>query len=371
MTPARPAVPTRLVVHALVREDGTVDAGELYEVAGLLGMTDQQVRLCVKRLVAEGRFTVEGRGRRAVLRVAGSEPGAAVGAQSGAGAGARSGAGTGAEPGAGPGAERGAETRGEPGAGKRAEPGAGAGPGAGWGSGPGLPLVPEVEFVRYAYRQDRGLEPWDGVWHLFAFAVPESARAARDALRDTLTSLGAAPVQGGLYATPNAIGPYVRARAAELGLSAALTGLTTRDLAVGTTTDPRALAARLWPLDEIASRYASLHALATAPRPAAGGGAAASGAGATGAEDGSEGGDGVAGLARAVALAAAFGEAMHPDPLLPPELLPQPWPGTAARAAAAEAWDRLRAGTPPGGPRLFRLYGEAVTRSARDTGQDH
>lgn len=69
------AIPTRMVVHALVREDGTVAGEELYEVAALLGMTDQQVRLCVKRLVTEGRFTVEGRGRRAVLRLAGTEQG--------------------------------------------------------------------------------------------------------------------------------------------------------------------------------------------------------------------------------------------------------------------------------------------------------
>ncbi|MGW7450419.1 PaaX family transcriptional regulator C-terminal domain-containing protein [Streptomyces sp. NPDC054787] len=273
-------IATRTVVHALVREDGTVAGEELYEVAGLLGMSDQQVRLCVKRLVAEGRFAVEGRGRRAVLRTV--------------------------------------------------------------GAGPGLPLVPEVEFVRHAYRQDRGLEPWDGRWHAFAFAVPESARAARDALRDALTRLGAAPVQGGLYVTPNAIGPYVRAHAAELGVSQALSCLSTRDLAVGATAEPRALAARLWPLPEIADRYEALRALAQETGPGA---AEAAGA---------------AGLARAVALAAAFSDAMLPDPLLPPELLPQPWPGTTARAAAAAAWARLAAAAPAGGPRLFRLYGEVL-----------
>ncbi|MET9605130.1 PaaX family transcriptional regulator C-terminal domain-containing protein [Streptomyces sp. NPDC006512] len=278
-------VPTRLVVHALVREDGSVDAAELYEVAAALGMTDQQVRLCVKRLAAEGRFTQEGRGRRAVLRLTGAADAAAA----------------------------------------------------------GLPLVPEVDFVRHAYRQDGGLEPWDGVWHLYAFAVPESARTARDALRDTLTALGAAPVQGGLYVTPNDIGAYVRARAAELGVSDGLTCLSSRDLTVGGTTDPVALAARLWPLEEIAGRYAALHALAAGspgPGPADGPGAP---------------------LAHAVTLAAAFGEAMLPDPLLPPELLPDPWPGAVARAAAATAWARLRSAADPDGPRLFRLYAEAVT----------
>ncbi|MFF4318379.1 PaaX family transcriptional regulator C-terminal domain-containing protein [Streptomyces sp. NPDC001568] len=274
-TAAAPAVPTRLVVHALVREDGSVDAGELYEVAGALRMSDQQVRLCVKRLTAEGRFTQEGRGRRAVLRLTGT---------------ARAGA-------------------------------------------AGLPMVPEVEFVRHAYRQDAGLEPWDGAWHLFAFAVPEAARGARDALRDTLTSLGAAPVQGGLYVTPNEVGPYVRARAADLGVPTGLTCLTSRDLAVGGITDPADLAARLWPLDAIARRYETLRALAEGP------------------------GDD---LAHAVTLAAAFAEAMGPDPLLPPELLPRPWPGAAARTAAAAAWSRLRSAAAPDGPRLFRLYAEAV-----------
>ncbi|MGW7028942.1 PaaX family transcriptional regulator C-terminal domain-containing protein [Streptomyces xanthophaeus] len=319
---AVPQVPTRMVVHALVREDGTVDGAELYEVAALLGMTDQQVRLCVKRLVAEGRFVLEGRGRRSVLR-----PPVA--------------------------------------------------PGAAAAAGPDLPgLVPEVGFVRHAYRQDRGLEPWDGVWHAFAFAVPESSRAARDALRDTVTGLGAAPVQGGLYVTPNAIGPYVRARAAELGVAGALSCLSTRDLAVGGTTDPVALAARLWPLAEIAGRYEALRTLAEARtgRPTgeaaagarAGEGAGSSGDGSSGVGSSGVGSSGVGGsgagkvLARAVALAAALSDAMVPDPLLPPELLPQPWPGAVAREAAARAWDELRATAPAGGPRLFRLYGEAL-----------
>ncbi|MFD3541637.1 PaaX family transcriptional regulator C-terminal domain-containing protein [Streptomyces sp. NPDC058662] len=288
-----------MVVHALVREDGSVDGAELYEVAGLLGMTDQQVRLCVKRLVAEGRFTVEGRGRRAVLHRAAAVP-----------------------------APAGAEAA-----------------GAGAGAVEGLPaLVPEVEFVRYAYRQDRGLEPWDGVWHAFAFAVPESARPARDALRDALTGLGAAPVQGGLYVTPNAIGPYVRAEAARLGVPESLSCLSTRDLSVGGASAPAALAERLWPLADIAARYEALHDLSLAGPSAPDGGAG-----------------GAAGLAHAVALAAAFSAAMLPDPLLPPELLPRPWPGTAARAAAAEAWSRLAAAAPPGGPRLFRLYGDALS----------
>ncbi|MFE7548235.1 PaaX family transcriptional regulator C-terminal domain-containing protein [Streptomyces gardneri] len=275
-------VPTRTLVHALVREDGTVDAGELYTVAGLLGMTDQQVRLCVKRLVAEGRFTHEGRGRKAVLRVVADPTGA---------------------------------------------------------------LAPDAAHVRLAYRQDHGLAPWDGVWHLFAFAVPESERAARDALRDTLLHLGAAPVQGGLYVSANPIEPLVEAQARHLGVHASVTCLTSTDLRVGEVVDPVALAAALWPLDEIATRHDELAAFArscldrlAAPEPV------------TSAER----------LSLAVRLAAAFSYAMTPDPLLPAELLPRPWPGTRARHLMATSWAALaHHPTPDDGtplPRLFALF---------------
>ncbi|MFD8599231.1 PaaX family transcriptional regulator C-terminal domain-containing protein [Kitasatospora sp. NPDC059646] len=285
----RPEIPTRLLVHALVREDGTVDAAELYRVAGLLGMTDQQVRLCVKRLVAEERFRQDGRGRRAVLRAVSD---AATGA-----------------------------------------------------------LAPDADHVRYAYRQDAGLEPWDGVWRLFAFAVPEERRAVRDALRGTLLHLGAAPLQGGLYVAANPIAGLVEARARQLDALGSVTFLTSTDLRVGGVSDPAELAAALWPLDAIAARYEDLaaHAAAGAGRPARW----ADGPGPSGAER----------ITAALELAAAFSTAMTPDPLLPPELLPRPWPGRRARRLARACWAALgalpaeRAAAPV--PRLFRLYDEA------------
>ncbi|MFI1866944.1 PaaX family transcriptional regulator C-terminal domain-containing protein [Streptomyces jumonjinensis] len=283
-----PEIPTRLVVHSLVREDGTVDAGELYSVAGALGMSDQQVRLCIKRLVAEGRFTHEGRGRKALLRAT------AEGAEA---------------------------------------------------------LMPKVEFTRYAYRQDRGLAPWDGVWRLFAFAIPESARPARDALRDTLLGLGAAAVQGGLYVSANAVGEYVEAAAERLGVLPAVTFLTSEDLRVGTVRAPRELAAALWPLPEISERYDRLAALAQAQL-----GRLEEGAAPAGTER----------LTMAITLAAEFTRAMEPDPLLPPELLPQPWAGSRARELADRCWTLLpgRPSDAPDGdrprPRLFRLYADTA-----------
>ncbi|WP_406055972.1 transcriptional regulator [Streptomyces sp. NBC_01077] len=307
--PAWNPIPTRTLVHALVRTDGTVDAGELYTVAGLLSMTDQQVRLCVKRLVAEGRFTHEGRGRKAVLRAVADPTGT---------------------------------------------------------------IAPDAAHVRFAYRQDRGLDPWDGSWHLFAFAVPESARAARDALRDTLLGLGAAPLQGGLYVAANPIEPLVEAQAHHLGVPGQVTYLTSTDLRVGDVTEPQALAAALWPLDEIAARHDRLAAfasscLAALERP--------------------EGPETLPDperltdpehptdperltdlrhltdperLTLAVQLAAAFTYAMRPDPLLPPELLPRPWPGTRARELFATVWTALTNRPAPDSgpplPRLFALY---------------
>ncbi|MFF7776895.1 PaaX family transcriptional regulator C-terminal domain-containing protein [Streptomyces tanashiensis] len=286
----RPEVATRLLVHALIREDGTVDGGELYGVGELLGMTDQQVRLCVKRLVAEGRFVQDGRGRKAVLRAV-------------------------------------------------ADPSTGT-------------VAPDADHVRYAYRQDNGLAPWDGTWHLFAFAVPEARRDARDALREALLHLGAAPVQGGLYVAANPIAGLVEAKARHLDILDNVTFLTSGDLRIGDVEDPLRLAAAIWPLDEIAARHEQLAAFAEtcADR-------LAHGAELSGAER----------LVLAVELAAEFSRAMTPDPLLPPELLPRPWPGSRARRLAQECWAALRAlptaaqDTAVSPLRLFRMYGDAVT----------
>ncbi|GGT24348.1 MULTISPECIES: PaaX family transcriptional regulator C-terminal domain-containing protein [Streptomyces] len=286
--PAPPAIGTRTLVFALVREDGTVDAGELYAVAESLGMTDQQVRLCLKRLAAEGRFTQEGRGRKAVLRAAADPAGA---------------------------------------------------------------IAPDAEYVRHAYLQDEGLAPWDGTWHLFAFAIPEASRQARDSLRDTLLHLGAAPLQGGLYASANAIGDIVEAHARGLGVLPSLTRLTSRDLRVGDEDAPERLAALLWPLREVADRHEALAALA-ADRLAR----------LAGPNRPTE----TERLTYAIELAASFTAAMEPDPLLPPELLPQPWAGTRARALAARCWTALAAdgtGGERGELRLFRLYDGAFPAS--------
>lgn len=281
----RPTVPTRLLVHALIREDNTVDTAELYSVANLMGMSDQQVRLCLKRLIAEDLFTQEGRGRKAILQAA-------------------------------------TQTS-----------------------------ASNVEHVRHAYRQDHGFAPWDGTWHMFAFAIPESRRTTRDALRNFLLHLGAAPIQGGLYISANPITESIERQADRLGVLANVTFLTNTDLRIGRTTAPRQLASAIWPLDEIAARHEKLARF---------GQTAAKHLARTG------GLTYIERLTLAIELAAEFTAAMAPDPLLPPELLPQPWPGQQARHIVADCWATLRAlpdqsDSRTSKLRLFRQYGDAFT----------
>ncbi|MFD0360046.1 PaaX family transcriptional regulator C-terminal domain-containing protein [Nocardia sp. GCM10030253] len=267
----------------MIREDATIDADELYTVANALGMSDQQIRLCVRRLVIDGQFTQEGRGRKAILRAS-------------------------------------AEVE--------------------------STLAPDVEYVRYMFEQDRGAAPWDGTWHLVAFAIPETARQARDSIRDGIVHLGGAPIQGGLYVCANPWERQLRSLAAELDVLDHLTTFTTCELRVGRIESPRDIAARLWPLDDIAAGHRRLldvaqHRLRRLRRAA-------------------ELSDTEL-VTCTIELAAEFTRAMHPDPLLPPELLPRPWAGTRARRVVAECWSQLRAieitRTPP---RLFRSYAEVI-----------
>lgn len=279
----RVEVPTRTLVESLVREDLTVDAGELYAVAGALGMTDQQVRLCIRRLVGDGQFVQQGRGRKAVLRAT-------------------------------------ARTR--------------------------QAIEPDVEFIRLMYAQDRGQAPWDGTWHLVAFAVPETLRPARDALRDTLVHLGGAPLQGGLYVAANPWEDLVEAAVTRLGVHAHVTFLTSTDLNIAGITDPAALAARLWPLDDLAEGHRRLIAVARDRLDRLGDPAAL---------------QHPEPLTIAIELAAEFSRAMDPDPLLPPELLPQPWPGAQARDLVAQCWTLLlQHPSPSPVPRLFQRYADVV-----------
>lgn len=252
-----------MLVLGLARHDGSILAADAFPVADACGRSPEQVRSCLRRLVAEGLFTRDGQGQRAVYRA--TQDGLAV-------------------------------------------------------------LGASTARARLAHAQDSAAGPshdtrvWDRRWHLAAFAIPEARRGARDALRDHLGRLGGAAIHNGLYASPHPWEKDVGDEAERLGVSEHVTLAATDDLAVGCVSEPTALAARLWPVERLAARYQSFvdrwghvptdlanmrRRNQTLPDSAF--------------------------LPGALAMGLAYQACFDDDPLLPPELLPHPWPGGAAR----------------------------------------
>ena len=250
-------VPTRVLVFGMLRPDGTVDAGDLYEMAAACDLTTEQVRSCLRRLVTEGLLDREGTGRSARYRTttAGTD------------------------------LRRGSLAR-----------------------------------HQLAYRQDRRGSGWGRRWHLAAFAIPEDRRSARDRLRDRLLDTGGAAINNGLYVSPHPWDEEVAEIARRLDVYDRLTLASTDDLDIGGVRDARELAALLWPVDELAAAYRRFTADHSHVVPIL--------------EQLRERKDRIADrdfLPGALRMVVAFQEVFLADPLLPPELLPRPWPGRAAR----------------------------------------
>jgi phenylacetic acid degradation operon negative regulatory protein len=127
-------------------------------------------------------------------------------------------------------------------------------------------------------------------------------------------------VQNGLYVSPHAWTTEIRDAAERLGVLEHVTTAATDDLEVGGVRDPRELAANLWSLDDLAARYRDFvdlysgipEALEQMRRDKQR---------LTEADF----------LPGALYIGLRFQECFNLDPLLPPELLPRPWPGRQAR----------------------------------------
>ncbi len=280
-------IPTRILLFGMTRADGSLHLAELLPVAAACGSSPEQIRSCLRRLVSEGVFERHGAGR---------------------------------------GARYHATPRGH------------------------AAIDARRDRLRRAYELDRGASPWDGRWHLAAFAIPESERAARDAFRERLRELGGAAVQGGLYVSPHPWEPSVAAAAKELRVEGFVTVATSGDLAVGGVREPRELARRLWRLDEVSARWAAFVAHYEPLLPALG---AMRARRETIAD--------AAFLPGALAMAVAFTPCFDADPLLPASLLPQPWPGSRARElllASRRLGLALREA--PGRLQLFHLFDESA-----------
>ena len=187
-------------------------------------------------------------------------------------------------------------------------------------------LGSSLERTRLAHTQDAAGKGWDRRWRLVAFAIPEAKRAARDAFRDQLLDLGGASVQNGLYVSPHRWEKDVAAEADRLDVADNVTMATTDDLEIGGERDPRALALRLWPVAELGRRYqefvdayegvpASLERMRQEKRRLAEADF----------------------LPGSLIIGITYQKCFHHDPLLPPELLPRPWPGRQARELLARS----------------------------------
>lgn len=174
-----------------------------------------------------------------------------------------------------------------------------------------------------AYRQDRHDhlgERWDRTWHLAAFAIPEDQRPARDRLRDQLLDTGGAVVNNGLYVSPHPWEDAVRTMARDLSVLDRLSLASTTDLEIGGECSPLHLARALWPVEHLETAYRRFvddhqHIIPTLERLRSRN-------------------DRIADtdfLPGALGMMIDFQQVFLQDPLLPPDLLPHPWPGREAR----------------------------------------
>ena len=211
-------------------------------------------------------------------------------------------------------------------------------------------LGANIERHRLAFVQDHAGRGWDRKWHLVSFAIPEAQRSARDAFRDRLLSLGGAAVANGLYVSPHHWEKEVHAEAERLEVADSVSHLSTDDLCVGGVSGPRELARKLWPVDELAARYEefvetyervpdALDAMRERHERMA---------------------DAVF-LPGALSVTVEFSEIFADDPLLPPELLPRPWPGRAARDLLSRSRRlALRLREQHNRPALFRAFDDVI-----------
>ncbi|WP_369808038.1 PaaX family transcriptional regulator [Leucobacter chinensis] len=130
----------RTIIEAFLPFTGSASLADIYEAANLVGLSDQPVRLAIRRLIANGDIEQAGRGRAGTLTLTD------VGR---------------------------------------------------------IRLEQDRMSLALASAQDRGDAPWDKQWRLIAVSVPEQERTNRDMLRRELHGLGAVAISAGLYISPH------------------------------------------------------------------------------------------------------------------------------------------------------------------------
>jgi phenylacetic acid degradation operon negative regulatory protein len=191
--------------------------------------------------------------------------------------------------------------------------------------------------------------PWDGMWSLVAFSIPEDRRSERDELRKALRWLGFAPLYDGLWVCPRDHADAVMARLKDLGIGTATAFRATAlpavtagpaDAADGAGAGVSAdIPARAWDLAGLRDRYQEFTEFAGLLRDQTVAGEISTA-------------DALIARTRVMNEWRAF-PAMDPD--LPDELLPPAWPRAAARDLFITCYDLL-------GPLAARRVRQIIAR---------
>jgi phenylacetic acid degradation operon negative regulatory protein len=185
--------------------------------------------------------------------------------------------------------------------------------------------------------------PWDGMWSLVAFSIPEQHRSARDELRKALRWLGFAPLYDGLWVSPRDHAGDVIGRLNDLGIATATafraTALPLPGGAAAGAGPVSDIPARAWDLAGLRDSYQEFVAFAGLLR------------------DQTEAGqitatDALVARTRVMNEWRAF-PALDPD--LPDELLPAAWPRASARELFIACYDLL-------GPLATRRVRQIIAR---------
>ena len=163
--------------------------------------------------------------------------------------------------------------------------------------------------------------PWDGMWSLVAFSIPEQNRAVRDELRKALRWLGFAPLYDGLWVAPRDQVGEVMDRLTQLGIGTA-TAFRASAVPGGEASD---IPARAWDLAGLRRGYEEFIAYARLLRDQTAAGEITPT-------------DALVARTRVMNEWRAF-PAMDPD--LPSELLPAAWPRAEARELFITCYDLL------------------------------
>jgi phenylacetic acid degradation operon negative regulatory protein len=163
--------------------------------------------------------------------------------------------------------------------------------------------------------------PWDGMWSLVAFSIPESQRAARDSLRKQLRWLGFAPLYDGLWVAPRDRVAEVIGQLAELGITTA----TAFRASTIPGASPDGLPQRAWDLDSLRVSYDRFIASTGSLRERTLAGRVSP----------------VVALIARTRLMSEWRGFPELDPDLPDELLPDGWPRATARELFTTTYDLL------------------------------